>query len=74
MAISVELSENIVSDAKMVSKVLNRSVAGQIEYWIKIGKIVEENPDLTYKFIKDILISQQEADSGLLEEYKFEKR
>ena len=57
-----------------MSKVLNRSIAGQIEYWAKIGKIVEENPDLTYKFIKDILISQQEAVSEKFEEYTFEKK
>ena len=72
MAKTVKLSENIVSEAKIISKVFNRSIAGQIEYWAKIGKIVEENPDLTYEFIKEILISQQEAKAGKLEEYSFD--
>ena len=63
MATAVKLSESIVSDAKIVSKALNRSIAGQIEYWAKIGKIAEENPDLTYKSIKDILMDQAVANS-----------
>ena len=72
MAKAVKLSEHIVSEAKIISKVFNRSIAGQIEYWAKIGKIVEENPDLTYEFIKEVLISQQEARAGKLEEYSFD--
>jgi len=72
MAKAVKLSESIVSDAKIMAKALNRSIAGQIEYWAKIGKLVEENPDLNYEFIKQILISQQEAKAGKLEEYTFD--
>jgi len=74
MATAVKLSENIVSDAKIMSKALNRSIAGQIEHWAKIGKIAEENPDLTYEFIKNILIAQQEALAGNLEKYSFSKK
>lgn len=69
MATAVKLSENIVSEAKIVSKVFNRSVAGQIEYWAKIGRLAEENPDLTFDFIKTLLFAQQEAQSGKLEPY-----
>lgn len=50
---SIKLSKILIDEAKIISKTLNRSVAQQIEHWIKIGKIVEENPDLTYAFIKD---------------------
>lgn len=73
MATAVKLSERIVSDAKIKSKVFNRSVAGQIEHWAKIGRIAEENPDLTYDLIKNILIAQQEALSGNLEPYVIKK-
>lgn len=69
---SVKLSESIVTDAKIMSKALNRSVAGQIEYWVKIGKIAEENPDLTYEFIKAMLIAQEESKAGKLEPYTFD--
>lgn len=71
---TVKLSEGIISEAKIMSKALNRSVAGQIEHWAKIGRIAEENPDLTYEFIKNILIAQQEARAGKLQPYVFDKQ
>ena len=37
----------------------------------KIGKIVEENPDLTYSMVKDILIGLEELEQGETSEYKF---
>jgi len=74
MATAVKLSEEIVSEAKIMSKALNRSVAGQIEYWAKIGKIAEENPDLNYEFIKNIFIAQEEKQAGKLKPYKYSKK
>lgn len=71
MSIVVKLSGNIVSAARIVSKVLNRSVAGQIEYWAKIGKIAEENPELNYDFIKNILIAKEEIKRRDVAPYKF---
>lgn len=49
---------------------MNRSLAGQIEHWAKIGKLVEENPDLSYELIKNILIAQREAEAGKLKPHK----
>ena len=74
MSKAVKLSEAVVSDAKVMSKAFNRSIAGQIEYWVRIGKIAEENPDLTYELIKNILIAQQEAKEGKLEPYAFDEK
>ncbi|MFA6263389.1 MAG: ParD-like family protein [Candidatus Babeliales bacterium] len=74
MPVAVKLSDEIISDAKIISKALNRSVAGQIEHWATIGKIAEENPDLTYEFIKDLLVSKQELAAGKLESYTFDKK
>ena len=71
---TVKLSEHIISEAKITSKALNRSLAGQIEHWVKIGRLAEENPDLTYEFIKNILIAQQEALVGKLAAYKFDEK
>jgi hypothetical protein len=72
MATAVKLSDAIISEAKIMSKALNRSVAGQIEHWAKIGRIAEENPDLTYDLIRSILVAQQEAQAGKLEPYNFD--
>lgn len=69
---TVKLSKDIISEAKVMSKALNRSLAGQIEHWAKIGRLAEENPDLTYEFIKDILIAEQEMLAGKLEVYKID--
>lgn len=70
---TVKLSEGIISEAKIASKAFNRSISCQIEYWVKIGKIIEENPDLNYGMIKAILLGQQEVASGELEAYIFDK-
>ena len=51
MAQSVRLSDLLVRQAKSVGMVMSRSGAGQIEHWAKIGKIAEENPELSYEFI-----------------------
>jgi hypothetical protein len=73
MSSAVKLSAEIIADAKIVSKALNRSIAGQIEHWSKIGKIAEENPDLTYEHIKGILLSLEDVAAGNVEPYEFKK-
>ena len=70
MAIEVKLSDEIVTNARINAKVFSRSVTEQIEHWVKIGKIAEDNPDLTYDFIKNILLAQQEVAEGNFEPYK----
>lgn len=70
---AVKLSVEVVEKARISSKAFNRSIAGQIEYWAKIGRIAEENPDLSYEFIKTILVSLQQIEEGQTESYIFEK-
>lgn len=72
MAQSVRLSNSLVRQAQAVGDVMSRSGAGQIEHWAKIGKIAEENPDLTYSFIRDSLLAKAEVDNGLVDDYEFE--
>ncbi len=71
MSIAVRISDELVKEAKTLSKVENRSVTGQIEYWAKIGKIAEQNPTLSYELIKELLIGIEELDSKRGTEYKF---
>ncbi|MCK4835128.1 MAG: hypothetical protein KAT17_00740 [Candidatus Aminicenantes bacterium] len=71
MTIAVRISEELLREAKLFSKIDNRSITGQIEYWAKIGKCVEENPDLTYRLIKDIIIGLEELNQGERSEYQF---
>jgi len=71
MATAVRISENLLSDARKYSKVDHRSITGQIEHWARIGKCAEENPDLTYELIKEILMGVQELESREKSEYTF---
>ena len=68
---SVRISDELIREAKTLSKVENRSVTGQIEYWAKIGKIAEQNPTMSFELIKEILIGIEEVDSKRGTEYKF---
>ncbi len=71
MATAVRISEKLVNEAKKFSRVDHRSITGQIEHWAKIGKCAEENPDLTYSLIKEILMCLEELEQGERSEYKF---
>ena len=68
MSINVKLSENLVEQAKVFGRIEHRSVPKQIEYWSQIGKIAQENPDLPFSLIREILIADQEPFIG---EYVF---
>lgn len=68
MPVNVKLSENLVDIAKRYAHIQHRSLPKQIEHWSRIGKIAEENPDLPYAMIRDILIADQDEAIG---EYKF---
>lgn len=71
MATAVRISEELIGEAKKLSRIEHRSITGQIEHWAKIGKYAEENPDLTYSLIKEILIGIEELEQGEKSEYKF---
>ncbi len=71
MATAVRISEELVDEAKRFARIDHRSLAGQIEHWAHLGKCVEENPDLPYTLIKEILIGLDELEQGEKTEYSF---
>ena len=71
MATALKLSDELIEIAKTHAAAQLRSVPKQIEYWARLGKTVEENPDLPLQFIKDTLLAAEEAKAGHLSEYKF---
>lgn len=71
MATAVRISKELVREAKKYSRIDHRSITGQIEHWARIGKCAEENPDLTYSLIKEILMGIEELEQGERSEYKF---
>src|SRR5689334_17367898 len=41
MSQPVKLSSELVLDARLIGKVAERSIAGQIEYWANLGRAIE---------------------------------
>ncbi len=64
MATAVKVSDDLFEKAKIKSKIFKRSIAGQIEYWAKIGQMIEENPDLPLPFIQDVLLGREQIKVG----------
>lgn len=72
MATAIKISDELVNAAKPYASAMQRSVTKQIEYWAKLGKAAEENPDLPVGMILDLMVSIEEANAGMLHEYRFE--
>jgi hypothetical protein len=72
MSTAIRISEKLAEEAKKYSAIEQRSITGQIEYWAMLGKNMEENPNLTYSLIKEILIGLEELKRGEKTEYRFE--
>ena len=72
MSTAIKLSDPLVTDAKRYAAVTHRSVPKQIEYWSRMGKLAEENPDLPFSFIQETLLALEESrDESQLSEYEF---
>jgi len=71
MSTVVRISDELANDAKHRSQVDVRSMTAQLEYWVKIGKAGEDNPDLTFALLKEIMIARSEIESSQGEEYVF---
>lgn len=69
MATPVKLADHIVEDAKKVAAIEHRSVPKQIEFYYQIARTAEENPDLSFQLVRELLKAKSEEPNG---EYKFE--
>jgi predicted transcriptional regulator len=68
---SIRLDQELIEKATTMAKALNRTPPKQIEHWAKIGKIMEDNPDLPYEFVKQAIIAEAEREAGELKDYDF---
>ena len=71
MSTAIKISDKIANEARISAKVAHRSMAGQVEYWASIGKIAEDNPDLSFSVINDILLGREQLKEGLGTPYVF---
>ena len=73
MSIAIRISDPLAKKARVRSRALNRSLASQVEYWAKMGEILEDNPDLSFSFVQEILVGREQAKAGELTPYEFVK-
>jgi len=66
-----KLSDELIEDARFHAKASGRSVSEQIEYWTRLGKAVEDNPDLSVHMIQDLLAGIEDIKLQKLAPYHF---
>ena len=47
----VKISDELHEEVRKTSSVMERSINSQAEFWLKIGRLAEQNPTLTYEEI-----------------------
>lgn len=64
----VKVSEEVHEELRKTSKVMSRSINSQAEFWLKMGRLAERNPDKTF----NELIQEQIALADALDSNKVE--
>lgn len=68
-AASVRLDEETVRKVVARAKAHKRTFTNQVEAYLDIAMLVEENPDLPYSFIQETLEAKEEIKAGLGKPY-----
>ena len=61
MGMSVRIDNDPYAQAKTEAAAEHRTIAGQIEFWAKVGRATLDNPDLPVSFIAESLVSMAES-------------
>lgn len=57
---SIRIDQNLYEQAKQDALAEHRSIAGQVEFWARVGRAALDNPDLPVSFIAESLVSLAE--------------
>lgn len=57
---SIRIDQSLYDEAKAEATIEHRTIAGQIEYWAKVGRAALDNPDLPVSFVVEALASLAE--------------
>ena len=60
---SIRIDQTLYDQARSEAVSEHRTIAGQIEYWAKVGRAALDNPDLPVSFIAEALASLAEPRS-----------
>lgn len=58
----IKVSDEIHTEVRRVSGVMSRSINAQAEFWLKMGRLAELNPDKTFREL--ITEALSEAENG----------
>ena len=54
---SIRIGQTLYEQAKVDAAAEHRTIAGQVEFWAKVGRTALDNPDLPVSFIAESLAS-----------------
>lgn len=57
---SIRIEQKLYEQARSEAVAEHRTIAGQVEYWAKVGRAALDNPDLPVSFIAESLASMAE--------------
>lgn len=57
---SIRINQDLYEQAKQDATIEHRTIAGQIEFWARVGRAALDNPDLPVSFIAESLASLDE--------------
>jgi hypothetical protein len=60
MSMPVRIDDKLYEQAKSAAKGECRTIAGQLEFWAKVGKAALDNPDLPIEFVRELMIARVE--------------
>lgn len=58
---SVRIKSELIEAARLEAKGEMRTVQGQLEFWIKVGKAALENPELPASFVAEAVLALEES-------------
>ena len=70
----VRVSRELFESARMFAKPNTRSINQQIEYWAKLGRIGEANPEMSFTEIKMLLVNLEQAKQGMAGEFVLDSK
>lgn len=71
MSTAIKLDDTLVEAARIYGEASHRSAPKQIEHWATLGRIAEQNPDLSYEFIIGLLQARAQVRAGDATEFTF---
>ena len=57
---SIRIDQALYDQARIDAAAEHRTIAGQVEFWAKVGRAALDNPDLPVSFIAESLVSLAE--------------